>query len=70
MRREIIDTVHRFVVGKVVPVVSDLEHDDRFPTEIVDQMRRLGLFGITIPEAYGGLGLDLLTYVGVIEELA
>ena len=41
-----------------------------FPTEMVEQMRQLGLFGITIPEAYGGLGLDLLTYIGVIEELA
>ena len=33
-------------------------------------MKELGLFGITIPEEYGGLGLDLLTYIGVIEELA
>jgi butyryl-CoA dehydrogenase len=47
-----------------------LEHEDRFPADIVEQMRQLGLFGVTIPEAYGGLGLDLLTYVGVIEELA
>ncbi len=70
VRREIIETVRRFVNGEVVPVASAFERDDRFPTEIVDQMRELGLFGITIPEAYGGLGLDLLTYVGVIEELA
>ena len=42
----------------------------RFPTDIVEQIRELGLFGVTIPESYGGLGLDLLTYVGVIEELA
>ena len=51
-------------------MASDLEHDDRFPAEIVEQMRDLGLFGVTIPERYGGLGLDLLTYIGVIEELA
>jgi alkylation response protein AidB-like acyl-CoA dehydrogenase len=70
VRREIIETVHRFVAREVAPVAADLERDDRFPVDIVDRMRGLGLFGVTIPEQYGGLGLDLLTYVGVIEELA
>src|SRR3954469_23416894 len=70
VRREIIETVRRFVAKEVVPVAGDLEREDRFPTEIVAQMRDLGLFGVTIPEAHGGLGLDLLTYIGVIEELA
>src|SRR5437660_11246839 len=70
VRQEIIETVRRFVEKEVTPVASDLERDDRFPDEIVRQMRELGLFGVTIPESYGGLGLDLLTYIGVIEELA
>ena len=70
VRREIIETVRRFVAREVVPVAARLEREDRYPTEIVDQMRALGLFGVTIPEDCGGLGLDLLTYVGVIEELA
>jgi butyryl-CoA dehydrogenase len=70
VRREIVETVRRFVEREVVPVAGDYEREDRFPAEIVEQMRGLGLFGITIPEAYGGLGLDLLTYIGVIEELA
>ncbi len=70
VRQEIIDTVRRFVTREVIPVASEFEHEDRFPADIVEQMRDLGLFGITIPEAYGGLGLDLLTYIGVIEELA
>jgi alkylation response protein AidB-like acyl-CoA dehydrogenase len=70
VRREIIETVRRFVAREVIPVASALEREDSFPAEIVDQMRALGLFGVTIPEAYGGLGLDLLTYIGVIEELA
>ena len=70
VRREIIETVRRFVAREVVPVAAELEREDRYPTDIVAQMRDLGLFGVTIPEAYGGLGLDLLTYVGVIEELA
>ncbi len=70
VRQQIIETVRRFVAREVVPVAPELERDDRFPVDIVEQMRELGLFGVTIPEAYGGLGLDLLTYVGVIEELA
>ncbi len=70
VRLEIIETVRRFVAKEVIPVASKLEAEDRFPEEIVQQMRELGLFGVTIPESLGGLGLDLLTYVGVIEELA
>jgi len=70
IRQEIIETVRRFVAKEVIPVASHFEHEDTFPTEIVEQMRQLGLFGVTIPEAYGGLGLDLLTYIGIIEELA
>src|ERR1044072_8883288 len=69
-RRELIETVRRFVAREVIPVASDLEHADEFPVAIVQQMRELGLFGIAIPESYGGLGLDLLTYIGVVEELA
>jgi alkylation response protein AidB-like acyl-CoA dehydrogenase len=70
VRREIIDTVRRFVANEVIPVASEFEHEDRFPAAIVEQMRELGLFGVTIPEMYGGLGLDLLTYIGIIEEIA
>jgi alkylation response protein AidB-like acyl-CoA dehydrogenase len=70
VRQEIIETVRRFVAKEVIPVASELEHEDRYPAEIVEQMRSLGLFGVTIPESYGGLGLDLLTYIGVIEEVA
>ncbi len=70
VRAEIVDTVRKFVAREVIPVASEQERSDTFPAEIVEQMRDLGLFGVTIPEAYGGLGLDLLTYIGIIEELA
>jgi alkylation response protein AidB-like acyl-CoA dehydrogenase len=70
IRAEVIETVRRFVAKEVIPVASELEHADEFPAAIVAQMREMGLFGVTIPEAYGGLGLDLLTYIGIIEELA
>ncbi len=65
-----IETVRRFVAREVIPVASDLEHADEYPHAIVEQMKQLGLFGITVPEEYGGLGLDLLTYIGVVEELS
>jgi alkylation response protein AidB-like acyl-CoA dehydrogenase len=70
VRQEMIETVRRFIAREVAPVASEFEHADKYPAEIVEQMKGLGLFGITIPEAYGGLGLDLLTYIGVVEELA
>jgi butyryl-CoA dehydrogenase len=70
LRVELVETVRRFVAREVVPVASALEREDRFPDELVAQMREMGLFGITIPEEHGGLGLDLLTYIAVIEELA
>src|SRR5258706_331804 len=58
------------VVGADFPVASEFEHADRYPDAIVETMKSLGLFGVTIPEEYGGLGLDLLTYIGVVEELS
>ncbi len=70
VRRQIVDTVRRFVAKEVIPVAAGYERADEFPWGLVDQMRDMGLFGVTVPEAYGGLGLDLLTYVGIIEELA
>jgi len=70
VREELVATVRRFVEREVLPVALELEHADEYPAAIVDGMRALGLFGITVPEEYGGLGLDLSTYTGVIEELA
>src|SRR6516165_10338007 len=70
LRAEMIETVRRFVAKEVAPVATEMEHLDAYPADIVEQMKQLGLFGITIPTEYGGLGLDLLTYIGVVEELA
>jgi alkylation response protein AidB-like acyl-CoA dehydrogenase len=70
IRDEVIETVRRFVARDVIPIASELEHADAYPDDLVEQMKELGLFGVTIPEEYGGLGLDLLTYVGIIEELS
>ncbi len=70
VRDQLVDTVRRFVEREVLPVASELEHADEYPAAIVDGMRELGLFGVTIPDEYDGLGLDLPTYCAVIEELA
>jgi butyryl-CoA dehydrogenase len=70
VRAELTATVRRWVEREVLPVASDLEHADEFPADLVEQMKAMGLFGITIPEDLGGLGLDLLAYISVIEELA
>jgi alkylation response protein AidB-like acyl-CoA dehydrogenase len=69
-RDALVDTVRRFVARDVMPVASEMEHADEYPESIVATMKDLGLFGITIPEQYAGLGLDLLTYIGVVEELS
>src|SRR5215510_6674856 len=70
VREQLVETVRRFIAREVAPVATEMEHADEFPEAIVEQMKGLGLFGVTIPEEYGGLGLDLLTYVGVVEELS
>ena len=67
---ELVATVRAFVVKDVLPVASDLEHADEYPTDLVTQMRALGLFGATIPVEHGGLGLDVATYARIVEELA
>jgi alkylation response protein AidB-like acyl-CoA dehydrogenase len=67
---EIVATIRDWVDREVIPVASDLEHADEFPTELVAQMRALGLFGVTVPEEYGGLGLGLDTYARIVMELS
>jgi alkylation response protein AidB-like acyl-CoA dehydrogenase len=69
-QQEIVATIRTFVERDVVPVASELEHADEYPTKLVETMRELGLFGVTIPEEYGGLGLDLTTYALIQVELS
>ena len=66
---DIIAGVRAFVEKEVMPVASDLEHRNEYPQALADQMKELGLFGATIPEEYGGLGLSVSTYARVVEEL-
>ncbi|HYV01575.1 MAG TPA: acyl-CoA dehydrogenase family protein, partial [Actinomycetota bacterium] len=61
-QQAVIETVRDFVEREVIPVADDLEHRDEFPEKIVQGMKDLGLFGLTVPEEYGGAGMDLMTY--------
>jgi len=70
IQEEILKTVRSFVDEQILPVAGELEKKDEYPTEIVEGMKELGLFGLTIPEEYGGLGESLLTYALVVEEIA
>ena len=67
---EILATVRRFVDKEIIPHAMELERDDAYPSEIVEKMREMGLFGLMIPTEYGGLGESLLTYALCVEELA
>jgi len=68
--REIVANVGTWVDREVRPVASEYEHADEYPTPLVKGMSEMGLFGIKIPEAYGGLDLSFETYAGVCMELA
>ncbi len=70
IQEEILRTVRTFVDERIIPVAQELEAKDEYPTEIVEGLKELGIFGLMIPEEYGGLGESLLTYALCVEEIA
>src|SRR5262245_37395654 len=70
IQRDITEMVRQFVDEQIIPNAEHYDHEDTFPEPIVEQMKELGLFGVTIPEEYGGMGLDLTTYAMIVEELS
>src|SRR5881392_2332517 len=70
IQQEIISTVRSFVDKEILPVATELEHRDEYPTDIVEGLKELGIFWLMIPEEYGGLGESLLTYALAVEEIA
>lgn len=62
-------TVRRFVRERLVPLEAQVAREDRIPAEVVQEMRELGLFGLTVPESYGGLGLNTEEECKVVMEL-
>ncbi len=69
-RTQIVTLVRDFVRRDVEPVAGRYDNEDIYPHELVEKMREMGLFGVTIPEEYGGLGLDYTTYAMIFEELS
>jgi alkylation response protein AidB-like acyl-CoA dehydrogenase len=69
-QKAITEMVRQFVDEQVLPIAEEHDHEDKFPDAVVEQMRELGLFGVTIPEEHGGMGLDLTTYAMIVEELS
>ncbi|HLK42594.1 MAG TPA: acyl-CoA dehydrogenase family protein [Thermoleophilia bacterium] len=70
VQQEILAAVRGFVDKEIIPVATELEHADEYPAEIVKGMAEMGLFGLMVPEEYGGIGESLLTYALVVEEIA
>ena len=70
VQQEILAAVHAFVDGEIIPNAQRLEHADQYPAQIVEGMKAMGIFGLMIPEEYGGLGESLLTYALCVEEIA
>ncbi|MBP2340932.1 alkylation response protein AidB-like acyl-CoA dehydrogenase [Saccharothrix coeruleofusca] len=70
VQEEILSTVRAFVDKEIIPHAQALEHADTYPADIVEGMKEMGLFGLTIPEEFGGLGESLLTYALVVEQIA
>ena len=68
--RLVLDMVDKFLEAEVKPHVHALEHDDVYPTEIVEKMKEMGLFGCIIAPEYGGLGLSTSTYAKIIERMS
>jgi len=69
-QRLVARTVREFVDREVIPVASGMEHRDEYPDALVETMKALGLFGLNIPEAYGGHAVDYTTFAIVFEELS
>ena len=69
-QQAICEMVRQFADEHIIPKPEHYDAADEFPEPIVEQMKELGLFGVTIPEEYGGMGLDLTTYAMIVEELS
>ena len=67
---QLLDTIDRWVAKEVKPIVKEYDHADRYPTETVEQMKELGLFGATISPEYGGLGLPAGTYAKIVMRIS
>ena len=70
VQNQIVNVVKDFIKKDVDPIASTYEQEDIYPHELIPTMKELGLFGITIPEEYGGMGLDFTTFAKIFEEIS
>ncbi|MCH8869623.1 MAG: acyl-CoA dehydrogenase family protein, partial [Chloroflexi bacterium] len=70
VRNQIVNLVREFVRRDVEPIANQYDEEDIYPQELADKMAEMGLFGITLPEEYGGLGLDYTTFAMIFEEIS
>ena len=68
-RNQIVNMVREFTQREIEPIVREYERDDIVPLDVIEKMKEMGLFGINIPEEYGGMGLDYTTFAMIFEEL-
>ncbi|MEV0389486.1 acyl-CoA dehydrogenase family protein [Nonomuraea sp. NPDC050643] len=64
------ETLRAFVEKEILPVATEWEHSGRYPAEIIDKMKQMGLFGLSVPEEYGGMEADMVSFALVFEEIA
>ena len=69
-RTQIVNMVREFARRELDPIVSEYEREDIIPLDVIEKMKDMGLFGITVPEEYGGMGLDYTTFAMIFEELS
>ena len=69
-RTQIVNMVREFAHRDIEPIVREYERDDIVPLDLIEKMKEMGLFGITVPEEYGGMGLDYTTFAMIFEELS
>jgi alkylation response protein AidB-like acyl-CoA dehydrogenase len=67
---QILDTIERWVDRELKPIVRQYDHEDRYPHQVVEQMKELGLFGATVAPEYGGLGLPSATYAKIVMSIS
>lgn len=65
----LLSVIRDFTKREIKPAAREMEHKDEYPSAIVERMKELGLFGLLIPEEYGGSGIDLATYALIVEEI-
>ncbi len=66
---QFVDSVRRYVRDRLIPLEMQVAEEDRIPEEVIDEMKEMGLFGLSIPEEFGGLGLTMSEEVAIIQEM-